>query len=174
MTTPTPPAGLPGTQNARTRNLLATPRQLAAWALVGYAGLHLAFAFLNWLLPDGGSLGRRSAEAGFTSLVELSFPVIAVLLASRVSPTLPQAKLITGIALAEYAIAIGFGTIALLIGLGAMDANYLRPSDGLDVVTYFVLGLGRLGLVLLAGFVTYQAYNALGGSLPGKNSAPVE
>ena len=74
------------------RGWTAQPRLLAAWALVGYAGLHLAFAFFDWLLPGDGNLADRSAGAGFTNLVVLAMPVVAVLLATQIQPTLPRAK----------------------------------------------------------------------------------
>ena len=160
MTTPNP-----------ARALLADPRQLAAWALVGYAGLHLAFAFLHWLVPGGFStFGMRSAGSSFTSLVELALPVVAVLLATAVAPPVAQAKLITTVAVIEYAAILFFGTITLLIGLGSMGG-----VDGLNVLTYLVLGLGRLGLAAVAGLVTYQAWSRLGGSLAAltRPSTPV-
>lgn len=140
------------------------PRQLAAWALVGYAGLFLVFTFFGWLLP-GGSFAGRSAGAGFTSLPELALPVLAVLLATAVEPTLRAATLITAVALLEYAVVLLFGVITLLIGLGAFG-DRSGPRVGFDVTSYFVLGLGRLGLAAVAGFVVYRIWVSLGGSLP--------
>src|SRR5262245_2200963 len=97
---------------------ITQPRRLGAWALVGYTGLYLVFAFFGWVLPDG-SFGARSAGAGFTSLVELALPLIAVLLATGagIAYALPDAKLITTVALIEYAVAVLFGALAWLLGL---------------------------------------------------------
>src|SRR5690606_33014392 len=100
MTTPNP-----------VQALLAAPRRLAAWALVGYTGLHLALVFLRWIVPaDFGTFGTRSAAAaaGFTALLELAMPVLAVLLIGSglgrdgtTSPPQTQAKLIATVALIE-------------------------------------------------------------------------
>lgn len=140
------------------------PRQLAAWALVGYAGLYLVFTFFGWLLP-GGTFAGRSAGAGFTALPELALPVLAVLLATAVEPPLRAAKVITTVALLEYVVVLLFGLLTLLIGLGAFgDRSGARV--GFDVTSYFVLGLGRLGLAAVAGFVVYRLWVNLGGSLP--------
>jgi hypothetical protein len=141
------------------------PRQLAAWALVGYAGLYLVFAFFGWVLPDGGTLGHRSTSAGFTSLVEMAMPVLAVLLADAVAPRLPQAKLIATVALLEYVVILVFGVLTLLIGLGTFG-DQSGPRPGFDATSYFVLGLGRLGLAAVAGLMVYGAWTRLGGTLP--------
>jgi hypothetical protein len=144
------------------RGLLAAPRQLAAWALVGYAGLHLVLAFLRWLLPgDSTTFAQRSAIATdtFTALVELALPVLAVLLAAAIAPPVPQAKLIVTVAVVEYAVLLFFGVITFLIGLGGLGG-----ADGLDVLSYLLLGLGRIVLAGIAGLVTYQAWARLGGS----------
>lgn len=151
MTTPTP------------RGLLAAPRQLAAWALVGYAGLHLFVTFLDWVGPDRfQTFAARSAVAAgnFTSLVELAMPVVAVLIAVWGNDPVANARLVAMIALAEYAVALFFGAITFLIGLG----GFVNVT-GLDVLGYLLLGLGRLALGALGGLVTYQAWTRLGGSL---------
>lgn len=149
--------------------LLAAPRRLAAWALIGYSGLHLALVFLRWIAPaDVGTFGARSAAAasGFTALVELALPLLAVLLVTSGSAedasdsARLQAKLIATVALIEYAAILFFGTVTYLIGLGAEFA----PREGLAVLSYLLLTLGRLGLALGAGLVTYQAWVRLGGS----------
>jgi hypothetical protein len=148
------------------RTLIAAPRLIAAWALVGYAGLYLAFAFLNWVLPDGGTFSSRSAGAGFTALVELALPLAAALLATGaglVSPV-PQAKLITTVALVEYAVMLLLGALTFLIGLAALDSD--TANEFFDSLGYVMLGLGRLGLAALAGLVVYQAWVRLGGYVP--------
>jgi hypothetical protein len=148
------------------RTLLAAPRQLAAWALVGYAALYLMFTFFGWVLP-GASFAFRSANAGygFTALPELALPVLAVLLATAVEPPLRLANLISMVALLEYAVILLLGLITLLIGLGSFGD---RSDDrvGYDVMSYFLLGVGRLGLAAIAGLVVYRAWVRLGGSLP--------
>ena len=149
------------------RGWTAAPRQLAAWALVGYAGLYLAFAFFDWLLPGDGTIAERSAGAGFTNLVVLAMPVVAVLLAIQLQPTLPRAKTIVAVALVEYAAILLFGLFALLIGVGAIaDGPYGNANRVFDALGYFVLGAGRLALAAVAALVAYQAFTRLGGALP--------
>ena len=155
------------------RAMIAAPRSLAAWALVGYAGLHLAFAFFDWILPGTGTLSVRSAGASFTSLAEMAMPVIAVLLATQVQPMLSSAKLIATIALVEYAVIVVLGLLTLLIGVGAVaDARIGSAHQSLDVLAYFVLGLGRLALAAIAGIVSYQAFTRLGGSISVGSTRP--
>jgi hypothetical protein len=154
MTTPNP-----------ARALMAEPRQLAAWALVGYAGLYLVISFLRWLVPhDVITFPVRSQVAGFTSLVEMALPVLAVLLATAFGSAVSQAKLITTVAVIEYAAILFFGVITFLIGLGGFGGPF-GGASGVDVLDYLVLGVGRLGLAAVAGFVTFQAWTRLGGSL---------
>ena len=154
MTTPNP-----------ARALVAEPRQLAAWALVGYAGLYLVISFLRWLVPhDVISFPVRSQAAGFTSLVEIALPVLAVLIATAFGSAVSQAKLIATVAVIEYAAIVFFGVITFLIGLGGFGGPF-GGASGVDVLDYLVLGLGRLGLAAVAGFVTFQAWTRLGGSL---------
>ncbi len=149
------------------RGWAAAPRMLAAWALVGYAGLHLAFAFFDWLLPGDRNIADRSADAGFTNLVVLAMPVVAVLLATQVQPTLQRGKAIVAVALVEYAAIVLFGLFALLIGVGAIaDGPYGNANRAFDALGYFVLGIGRLALAGVGVLVTYQAFTRLGGALP--------
>lgn len=150
------------------RTVLAAPRFYAAWALVGYTGLYLVFAFFDWVLPDGRSIGARSAGAGFTALVELALPLVGVLLATGagLGAALPKARLIAGVALMEYVIAFVFGALAWIIGLDALDGSDANRT--FDAMAYIVLGLGRLGLVALAALIVYQAWSRLGGVIPVK------
>jgi hypothetical protein len=148
-----------------TKAVLAEPRRFAAWGLTSYTGLYLVFAFFGWVLPDGGSFGARSAGAGFTALVELALPLIAVLLATGAGLTgaVPRARVIAGVALVEYAVAVVLGTLTWLIGLGSVGGHNARGA--FDAMSYVLLGLGRIGLATLAGLVVYSAWVRLGGVL---------
>jgi hypothetical protein len=146
---------------------MMTPhRQLAAWALVAYAGLHQVFAFFDWVLP-GGAFGARSVGASFTSLVELALPLLGVLLATSFTPELPSARLITTVALAEYTVAVILGALAWLFGLSSTGAGggARAAFDSLEFVT---LGLLRLALAVIAGQVVYRTWVRLGGTLPDR------
>jgi hypothetical protein len=141
------------------RGWTEAPRLVAAWALVGYAGAHLAFAFFDWLLPSNDTMAERSAGANFTNLVELAMPVVAVLLATQVQPTLPRAKAIAAVALVEYAVVLVFGLIAWLVGVGAVaDGPFGNANRTFDVLGYFVAAVAALA--------TYRAFTRLGGALP--------
>jgi hypothetical protein len=163
------------TTPSNARAMMANPRSLAAWALVGYAGLHLIFAFFDWVLPGNGTLSTRSAGADFTTLVVMAMPVAAVLLATQVQPVLAAAKTIAAIALVEYAVIVVLGLLTLLIGVGAVaDARVSSANQSFDVLAYFVLGLASLVLAAIAGLVSYQAFTRHGGtiSMGGSRSTP--
>jgi len=147
--------------NAAITGALRSPRTLAVWGLLGYTALFLFFAFFSWVLPNGGPFASRSAGMPFTELFVMAMPVVAVLLAAKLSPVLPGAKLIATIALLEYVVALGFGVLTYLIGLGAMvDFSF---SQGLGVLHYLVMGIAELALVAIAGYATYQVFTSVGG-----------
>jgi hypothetical protein len=152
--------------NPINRATLQSPRALAAWALVAYVAVWLFFTFFDWVLPGDGSFSARSAGAGFDDLRVIVMPVLAVLLAAHVTPAVPGAKLIASIALIEYALALFFGVITLLIGLGAMFDGVDRINDVFDALAYIVLGLGNLLLMAIAAYVVTRSYTELGGRLP--------
>jgi len=159
MTTPTPPTGNPAGR------ILSSPRELAAWALVGYVALVLFFEFFQWILP-GGTFSGRSANADFRSLLIMGMPVLAVLLAAHVSPVIGSARMIAAIALAEYAFALFFGLVTLLIGLGAVFDSVDDASESFGALGYLVLGIAGLGLMTVAALVVWRAFSSLGGKLP--------
>jgi hypothetical protein len=156
MTTPNP-----------ARAVLASPRALAAWALVAYAALHLLFSFFDWLMPGDGNFLGRSASNGFTNLLVMAMPIVAVVLAALIAPAVSGAKLLTMIALLEYAVSQVLGALAWLIGLGSVfDGGIDSPNDAVDGLRYLIMGLADLGLILVAAYLTYRAFVQLGGRLP--------
>ena len=150
---------------------LASPRALAAWALLGYAALALFFAFFLWLLPNGVStFSERSAGSGFRSLTIIAMPVLAVLLAAYVTPELPLARLIALVAMIEYLAILFFGLITLLIGLGAVFDHVNTVGAFFGGLSYLVLGAGQLILAAVASYICFRAYTRLGGRLPSMPS----
>ena len=147
---------------------LGSPRTLAAWALVGYAGLHLAFTFLVWVAPGSGSVsgGAAAAYGEFTSLVIMAMPVLAVVLAAYVTPPVPGARLITIVALIEYAVSLLFGLLTFLIGLGAVFDGIGDAEDGIRALQYLVMGFATFALIAVAAYVVLRAFTGLGGRLP--------
>jgi hypothetical protein len=150
------------------RGALGSPRTLAAWTLVGYAALHLAFTFLIWITPGGGSVsgGAAAAFGEYTRLVIMAMPVLAVVLAAYVTPVVAGARLIAVIALIEYAVALLFGALTFLIGLGAAFDGINTAEDGMRGLQYLVMGIATLALVAVAGYVVLRAFTGLGGRLP--------
>jgi hypothetical protein len=157
MTTPNP-----------ARAAFSSPRTLAAWALVAYAALHLLFSFFDWLLPGDGRFIDRSAGAGFTNLFVMAMPVVAVLIAVYLAPPLNAAKLLTTVALLEYAVSLVFGVLAWLIGFASVFDGGLNNSlnNAFDALRYLVMGFADLALIAVAAYVVYRAFTQLGGRLP--------
>ncbi|MEV4410654.1 hypothetical protein [Catellatospora sp. NPDC049609] len=149
-------------------------RLLFALALLGYTALHLGFKLLIWIIPAmGTTLVSRSQSAGFLDLFVMSFPLVAVLIATHVAPPLPAAKLLTVVALVEYAVSVFFGAITFLIGLGGLGYVDTFPET-VDAFGHIVLTVARLGLVALAGYAVLRVFLALGGriSLPTALNPP--
>jgi hypothetical protein len=135
-------------------------RDIAAYVLLGATALLLFVAVIR-LIPsaEGLSFSTR-AQASFYQLVSLEtilFPVAAVLLALYVTPRHPNARLITIVALAEYAVAGFFGVI---FGFLVACANFL--SSDLRVAFEELLTRGSLLAVLgLAGYATFLIWRHL-------------
>lgn len=166
MTIPTPSSpGHAGT--GPTTGALSSPRTLAAWALLGYAALHLFFAFFQWVLPsDGTTFTTRSLDGSFRSLTVAAMPVLAVLLAVHVTPALRSAKTISAVALVEYLVALLFGIVTLLVGMGRVFDGVEDTRDGFSALEYLVMGLASLTLIAVAAYVVARAFRSVGGSLP--------
>jgi len=164
MTTPTPSGPTSGPSFMRS---LSSPRALAAWALVAYAALSLLFSLILWIAGDG-SFSGRSRDAGFDNLVVGAMPVVAVLLAVHLAPVLPRSKLIVTVALIEYAVALFFGIVTLLVGLGAEIDSVNDGNDWLYALNYLIIGLANLGLIAVAAYVVLRAFVGQGGRLPVK------
>ncbi|MEU8080524.1 hypothetical protein AB0B31_34330 [Catellatospora citrea] len=138
-------------------------RLLFTLALLGYVALHLGFQFLRWILPaENTTLISRSQSAGFLDLFLLALPLVAVLIASHVAPQLAGSKIFALVALIEYAVAIVFGGITFLIGLGGLGWVDTFPET-IDALGHVVLTVARLGLVALAGYAVLRVFLALGG-----------
>src|SRR4051812_965370 len=154
------------------RSVLASPRTLAAWALVAYVAAALFFVFLVWLTPGDGSFGSHFTSAGFRDLFLMAMPVLAVLLATRAGPVVPGARLLTTVALVEYAVSLLFGALTLLVGFFVLVVDVNSPRSAIGVLQYVVLGLLALVLIAVAAYATYRIFLDLGGRLPPPRPAP--
>ncbi|BCJ73980.1 hypothetical protein CS0771_35240 [Catellatospora sp. IY07-71] len=140
-------------------------RLMFSLALLGYAALHLGFQLLTWIIPAmGTTLVSRSLNADFLDLLVLSFPLVAVLIATHLAPQLAAAKVLSLVALVEYAVAVFFGAIAFLIGLGGFGWVDTFP-EAVQALGHMVLTVARLGLVALAGYAVLRVFLALGGRI---------
>lgn len=173
MTTPSSPAS-PSGPPAGSPPASLPLRLLTAWALLALAGVIIFFSFLTWIFPSSevDLLGRFRVE-GFTGLTVLVAPLLALLVAVRVGPVLPEARLVGLVALIEYAAALLLGTLAFLITLaGQFDdlGQGIYAFGGVLQAVGDILGtLLRLALLALAALWTYQLFTRIGGTLPQVN-----
>ncbi|GAA4680563.1 hypothetical protein [Phytohabitans rumicis] len=135
-------------------------RELAALVLLGATAVVLFVAVLN-LIPTGEFEGftdrARDSFDNFVNLGTIGLPFLAVLLANHVQPVLSRAKLITMVALIEYAVMAFFGVIfGLFIGVvkiaddsvfNALKA-FLGRTATLAVLAVAAYALVRVGRAL--------------------------
>jgi uncharacterized membrane protein len=143
---------------------ISSPRALAAWVLVTYMALKLFFEFFRWILPNGTFTGR-SAMADFHNIVFIPIPLVAVLLASHVTPAIARARTIAAAALIEYGVALFFGFVTLLTGLGGVFDAVHTANEGFEALRYLVMGTVELVLLAIAGAAVLRTYLNLGGRL---------
>lgn len=146
-------------------------RLLTAWALVALAGAIICFGFLAWIFPPSRTdfLDRFGVDS-FTNPIVLVAPLLAVLVATRVGPVLPQARLIGLLALIEYAVALLLGTLAFLITLASqfegLDDGIYAFGGVLQGIGDILITLLTLSLLALAALWTYRIFTGVGGILP--------
>jgi hypothetical protein len=113
----------------------------------------LIFVVSSWV----GQFGARS-EAVFDTFagpVAIALPLLAMLIATHVSPPLPQARLILLVALGEYAVSAFFGVITYLGAFAEGVFSVRSTFNGL---------LGRavwLAFLTIAITVVYRVYRAM-------------
>jgi len=111
-------------------------REIAALVLLGATAVFLFTGLLDLLVPyqfgaSGRGFARRSAESfgGFVNLVTIGFPFLAVVLATHLRPEVARARLITLVALIEYAVCAAFGTVfGLLVGVVVLVDDSVRTA----------------------------------------------
>jgi len=135
-------------------------RDLAAWALVGAPAVLLFVAIIR-LIPagDGEQFASRAQDSfySFVNLPTIFFPLAAVLLSLLVRPPHPKAKLITIIALVEYAVAAFFGVVfGILVGLIQIAEFSVRTA----FEEFLVRGVW-LAVFALAGFAVFKIWRGL-------------
>lgn len=164
MSSQTEPGGtsgdVPGTTGEGTGDKSASQftlplREIAALVLLGATALLLLVGVIELLIPGdarGSFLDRASRSFGsFIDLARIGFPLLAVLLATHVRPPVPRAKLITLVALVEYAVSAFFGIIfGLLIGFADTAGDSARIAfESLLVHVALAAVLGVAAYVVL-------------------------
>ncbi|TDB72646.1 hypothetical protein [Micromonospora sp. KC721] len=143
------------------RQLTRPLRELAALVLLAANAVLLFVAFIDLLTPVYGynSFADRMGNSFFTfvGLQAIVLPLLAVLLATHVSPVVGRAKQITQVALVEYAAGALLGALAVLVWLvGRLaEAEVLRALLGLLTRTAW------FAIFALAAFVVYRIWRTL-------------
>jgi hypothetical protein len=136
-------------------------REIAALVLLGATALLLLVAVIELLFPGdlrGGFTDRAAASFdNFIGLDRIAFPLLAVLLATHIRPTVGRARLITLVALVEYAVAAFFGVIfGLLIGFANTAGDSARNAfEGLLVHVAYT------GVLAIAGYAVYRVWQGM-------------
>jgi hypothetical protein len=160
------PAG-PGERTAR--QFTDPMRQPAAFVLLAANGLILLFAVMDMFVVfedwSGNFLSRAgSSYVDFVGIVSIGFPLLAVLLATHIKPRVPQARLITVLALVEYGVSALFGALCLLVDFlhGVTDSQTtLGISPARRAFEDFLVRAGEFTVLLVAAFAVFQLFQGL-------------
>jgi hypothetical protein len=153
----TQPEPAPGGESTAGR-FLRPLRDLAAFILVGAPAVMLFVAVIR-LIPsiDGDTFSTRAQLSfdQFVNLTSISLPLIAVLLSTLVTPVHPKAKLITTVALAEYATIAFFGILfGFLVGL--IDIVDFSARSALEELLRRGAWLSILAIAAFAVFTVWR------------------
>ncbi|MBM7492587.1 hypothetical protein JOD64_003809 [Micromonospora luteifusca] len=154
MTSPAEPASSDATQ---ARQLTKPLRELAALALLGANAVFLFVGLLRLIAPNGSATdGAGSAFGAFIGVEAVALPLLAVLLATHISPVVPKAKLITQVALGEYAVSALFGTLTMLI----WTVGRLAEAEVLDALLGLLSRFAWMVIFAVAAWVVYTVWRA--------------
>ncbi|MFG2060526.1 hypothetical protein ACGFIK_03815 [Micromonospora sp. NPDC048871] len=136
-------------------------RELAALVLLGANAVFLFVGLIRLLAPQGAYstvTGRAgSAFFAFIGLEAVVLPVLAVLLATHIAPAVPKAKLITQVALIEYAISAVLGGLTLLVWL----VGRLAEAQIFDALTGLLTRVAWVALFGVAAYVVWSVWRRL-------------
>lgn len=156
MTSPAEPAS---SDAAQARQLTKPLRELTALALLGANAVFLFVGLLRLIAPnDYSSFTGRAGSAffAFIGVEAVGLPLLAVLLATHISPVLPKAKLITQVALGEYAVSALFGTLTMLI----WTVGRLADAEVLDALLGVLARFAWMAIFAVAAWVVYTVWRA--------------
>ncbi|MET7880635.1 hypothetical protein [Micromonospora profundi] len=157
MTSPAEPAS---TDAAQARQQTKPLRELGALALLGANAVFLFVGLIRLFTPnDYVDLTDRAGGAFFTFIgVEaVVLPLLAVVLATHISPIVPKAKLITQVALVEYALSVLFGTLTMLI----WTVGRLAEAEILDALLGVLSRFSWLVIFGVAAWVVFTIWRKL-------------
>ncbi|MFY1619438.1 hypothetical protein [Micromonospora sp. WMMD736] len=156
MTSPAEPASADATQ---ARQLTKPLRELGALALLGANAVFLFVGLLRLLIPAEYTDFTGRAGSSFFSFIGVEavvLPLLAVLLATHVAPVLPKAKLVTQVALGEYAVSALFGTLTLLI----WTVGRLAEAELFDALLGVLTRFAWLVIFAVAAWVVFTIWRA--------------
>ncbi|WP_258401066.1 hypothetical protein, partial [Micromonospora saelicesensis] len=156
MTSPAEPASADATQ---ARQLTKPLRELAALALLGANAVFLFVGLLRLIAPnDYSSFTDRAGSAfyAFVGVEAVGLPLLAVLLATHISPVVAKAKLITQAAVIEYAVSALFGTLTMLI----WTVGRLAEAEVLDALLGVLTRFAWMVIFAIAAWVVYTIWRA--------------
>jgi hypothetical protein len=161
---PTPPP----TGDTEASQFTKPLRELIAFVLLGGNAilLFLSITSLIFVLDGWASeFGRRAASTyyGFVGEVSIVAPLIAVLIATHIRPAVRRARVITIVAVAEYAVSAFFG-IVTFIGAFAEDVANGRGSTVRFVFENLLTRMVWFAFFAVAAYVVWRV--AMGLYLP--------
>jgi hypothetical protein len=128
-------------------------RDLAAWVLIAAPAVFLFVAVIS-LFGEDFTTRTRYSFGSFVNAETVFFPLAAVVLALGVKPVHPKARLITMLALGQYAVASFFGVIfGLLFGVSGIAAQ-----DAADAFNALLVRVAWLAVLGLAGYAILQIW----------------
>ena len=151
-----------GSNEQTSANQITKPwRELIALVLVGANAVLLFVGLIDLLVPYSANVGFSSRAGGsffdFAGIEAIVLPLLAVLLATHLKPPVPRAKLVTQVALAEYAVSAVFGVIALLAWLfGSLVDGEVRAA-----FTGLLVRIAYAGIFAAAAFLIYKVWRTL-------------
>ncbi|GAA2527583.1 hypothetical protein [Winogradskya humida] len=157
---PAPSSGA-GAQPGRPVSALLRPlRDLAVYALVGAPAVWLFVAIIRLIPSDVGLTFLTRAQNSFYSFVNIELivmPLAAVLLAHLFQPRHPQARLVTIVALVEYAVAGFFAVVfGFLIAIVSIAGNAIRVA-----FEEFLVRAAWLAVFALAAYAVFLIWRSL-------------
>ncbi|WBB56577.1 hypothetical protein [Verrucosispora sp. WMMD573] len=157
----TSPAEPPPTDPTPARQVTGPLRELVALVLLGANAVFLFVGLIRLLTPQGAysTVTGRAASSffAFIGVEAVVLPVLAVLLATHLAPTVGRAKLITQVALIEYAVSAVLGGLTLLIWV----VGRLAEAQLFDAMTGLLTRVAWVALFAAAAYVVWSVWQRL-------------